>query len=276
MKHGGETMILRDELDLSQWGQGNFVDRNSTRDGVLARLAFSNSFRLHLAKDQDLLSGFIDGDQMHRTVASCFKANIDLSDVQAKTALNDAFAALQILSVQRALNDCSALVTTRGVEVDISTSKIPEELVPQVDEEHMFTYRLRVSNVGEDSVQLLGRHWRISSEDGVVNEVPKGSPGGKKLTNFAMLPLILYFLSVVGYTPVLKPGQMFEYASGTHLNTSEGVIEGSFQMVVLDEDRYQTEEEFDAVVGPVVLSPASVVQIPDSLLHRAPPLFGGE
>jgi hypothetical protein len=121
-------MILRDGLDLSQWGQAHYADRSSTRDGVLSRLPFSVAFRMHLANNQELLSGFIDGNHLHKTVTSFFKSNKDLDDEQAQTdSLDDAFAALQVLSVQRALNECSALVVTRGVEVDISTFKIPDD-----------------------------------------------------------------------------------------------------------------------------------------------------
>jgi uncharacterized protein affecting Mg2+/Co2+ transport len=66
----------------------------------------------------------------------------------------------------------------------------------------------------------------------------------------------------VGHYPVLKPGQMFEYASGTslELESGTGLMKGSFQMTVLDENGKQTEEVFDAHIGPVVLSPSVVLQ----------------
>ena len=38
---------------------------------------------------------------------------------------------------------------------------------------------------------------------------------------------------MVGCTPILKPGDSFEYHSGTDLDMTQGYMEGSFQMVVL-------------------------------------------
>ena len=91
----------------------------------------------------------------------------------------------------------------------------------------VFQYRIRVSNEGSTTVRLLGRHWVIRNGDGGVHQqVPKGSKG------------------VVGQTPVLRPGQAFEYASGTDFATPGGSVQGSFQMLCLD-----TSTEFDADVG---------------------------
>ena len=36
---------------------------------------------------------------------------------------------------------------------------------------------------------------------------------------------------VVGEKPVLKPGEAFEYTSGTPLTTSSGFMSGSFRMI---------------------------------------------
>jgi len=91
----------------------------------------------------------------------------------------------------------------------------------------VFQYRIRVSNEGGKPVQLIGREWRFRNLDGSVHaSVPKGSAG------------------VVGHTPVIAPGQSFEYSSGTTLSSPEGRAEGSFQMVVLEDNT-----EFDAAVG---------------------------
>ena len=50
---------------------------------------------------------------------------------------------------------------------------------------------------------------------------------------------------VVGHSPILEPGQSFEYVSGTQLGTPEGTMEGSFQMAHGVGDG---EQAFDAVV----------------------------
>ena len=41
-------------------------------------------------------------------------------------------------------------------------------------------------------------------------------------------------LGVVGEQPVLKPGESFEYTSGTIIATPVGVMRGSYQMLAED------------------------------------------
>ena len=60
-------------------------------------------------------------------------------------------------------------------------------------------------------MQLRSRHWKITDALGRQQEV-KG-PG------------------VVGKTPLLRPGEVFEYTSGTSLSTSSGFMGGTYQMV---------------------------------------------
>ena len=65
-------------------------------------------------------------------------------------------------------------------------------------------------------LQLLSRGWQIRDSHGKLHAaVPKGSPG------------------VVGRTPVLEPGDTFEYYSSTDLPTPAGVMSGSFGMSVV-------------------------------------------
>ena len=68
-------------------------------------------------------------------------------------------------------------------------------------------------NVGVDTVQMLTRHWVFTDAAGKVSEM-KG-PGAR------------------GVTPVLRPGDSWEYESGTSLATSHGAMHGSFQFETL-------------------------------------------
>ena len=45
-------------------------------------------------------------------------------------------------------------------------------------------------------------------------------------------------LGVVGAQPVLKPGESFEYTSGTAIATPVGTMQGSYQMVAEDGERF--------------------------------------
>jgi ApaG protein len=84
----------------------------------------------------------------------------------------------------------------------------------EADNRHVFAYTITLTNDGEHSVQLLSRHWIITDANAHVQEV-KGK-------------------GVVGEQPVIKPGQSFEYTSGTVLATQVGTMSGSYQMQVVD------------------------------------------
>ena len=84
----------------------------------------------------------------------------------------------------------------------------------EADNRHVFAYTITLSNEGEHAVQLLSRHWVITDANNHVQEV-KGK-------------------GVVGEQPVIKPGQSFEYTSGTVLATQVGTMTGSYQMQVVD------------------------------------------
>jgi len=82
------------------------------------------------------------------------------------------------------------------------------------DNRYVFAYTITLSNEGELAVQLLSRHWIITDANNHVQEV-KGK-------------------GVVGEQPVIKPGQSFEYTSGTVLATQVGTMTGSYQMQMVD------------------------------------------
>ena len=82
--------------------------------------------------------------------------------------------------------------TTRGVRVQVQSAYVPERSSPR-ESHYFFAYRVRISNVGEETVQLVSRHWVITDGDGHVEHVQ--GPG------------------VVGEQPVLEPGESFEYTS---------------------------------------------------------------
>ena len=87
---------------------------------------------------------------------------------------------------------------------------------------------MRISNVGDETAQLISREWIITNADGEVERV-KG-PG------------------VVGEQPVLPPGASFDYTSFCELKTPVGSMHGSYQMVTANGDR------FDAVIAPFTLA----------------------
>ncbi len=112
--------------------------------------------------------------------------------------------------------------TTRGIEVGVETFYLEEQSDPGAGT-WVWAYRVRIANAGPETVQLLRRTWRITDGLGRLNLVE--GPG------------------VVGEQPVLRPGEAFEYTSGTPLGTPSGFMEGSYHMTVT-----ATGEMFDAAV----------------------------
>jgi len=92
----------------------------------------------------------------------------------------------------------------------------------------VFAYTIQLNNASQVAVQLISRHWVITDANHHVQEVR-----GK---------------GVVGEQPNLKPGQSFEYSSGTVLATQVGTMSGSYRMLAED------GTEFDAPIPQFVLS----------------------
>jgi ApaG protein len=110
--------------------------------------------------------------------------------------------------------------TTRAITISVRPFYLDEQSEP--DEEHyVWAYRVSIENSGEETVQLLNRHWRITDKLGRLQEV-KGS-------------------GVVGEQPVLNPGDSFEYTSGTPLQTPSGIMVGTYEMESAEGERFDVE-----------------------------------
>jgi ApaG protein len=98
---------------------------------------------------------------------------------------------------------------------------------------YVFSYTVTIRNEGDQPAKLLARHWIITDGDGQVQEV-KGE-------------------GVIGEQPYLKPGEGFQYTSGTFMSTPVGTMQGSYQMVADD------GEKFDAEIPSFTLSVPNVL-----------------
>ena len=122
---------------------------------------------------------------------------------------------------------------TRGVRITVQPRFVPEQSNTGASQ-YLFAYHITIRNEGHETVQLLSRHWVITNGEGRVEEVR--GPG------------------VVGYQPILAPGEEFQYTSGCPLGTPVGTMHGEFNMVVAD-----TRENFDARISPFRLAVPSVL-----------------
>lgn len=107
-----------------------------------------------------------------------------------------------------------------NIDVSVNTAYIPEQSDPVADR-YIFAYTITIANHGTEAAQLISRHWIITDAEGVTQEV-KG-------------------LGVVGEQPLLRPGETFEYTSGTALATPVGTMRGSYQMVAEDGNKFEAE-----------------------------------
>jgi ApaG protein len=114
--------------------------------------------------------------------------------------------------------------------VEVLPQFLPEQSAPDEDQ-YVFAYTITITNTGDVTAQLISRSWNVNDSNGHTEKV-KG-------------------LGVVGQQPLLKPGQAFEYTSGTRLRTPTGTMHGSFFCVAED------GEKFDADIPMFVLDALS-------------------
>jgi len=98
---------------------------------------------------------------------------------------------------------------TRSIRVSVEPLYLADQSSPS-DDHYVWAYQVKIQNEGEVTVQLLNRHWKITDAMGRVQEV-RGA-------------------GVVGEQPTLKPGEAFEYTSGTPLPTPSGIMVGTYEM----------------------------------------------
>lgn len=123
---------------------------------------------------------------------------------------------------------------------DAAPRYLPEQSAPE-QAIYGFSYTVTVTNTGEVAAQLISRHWIISDANGHTEEV-KG-------------------LGVVGQQPLLKPGESFQYTSGSRLRTASGTMHGSYFFVAEDGER------FEAAVSLFVLEAADANGSSGRVLH---------
>ncbi len=105
---------------------------------------------------------------------------------------------------------------TRAIVVSVDPIYLDEQSSPS-DEHYVWAYQVRIENAGAETVQLINRHWKITDAMGRLQEV-RGE-------------------GVVGEQPTLKPGEAFEYTSGTPLPTPSGIMVGSYEMETTSGER---------------------------------------
>lgn len=120
-------------------------------------------------------------------------------------------------------------ISTHNIEISVTAKYWPQHSLPN-ENQYFFVYFISIENKSDTTVQLLSRHWDIFD-----------SIGDKRVVEGE---------GVVGETPVLEPGQKFEYNSGCNLTSDMGYMKGYYTLVkLLDGKEFNVEiPQFDLVV----------------------------
>lgn len=120
--------------------------------------------------------------------------------------------------------------TTEGIRVEAAAQYRPDESDPD-RQRFLYSYQIRISNVGERPAKLLTRHWIILDANNHREEV-RGD-------------------GVVGRQPDLAPGATHVYESSCPLRTTWGTMEGTYTFERPDHSRFQV------VIGRFFLVPSA-------------------
>lgn len=120
-------------------------------------------------------------------------------------------------------------ISTHNIEVSVEAKYWEKQSIPK-EGHYFFVYFITIENKSDYTVQLTRRHWDIFDSIGEKRTVDGDG--------------------VVGETPVIEPGQKFEYNSGCNLTSEIGYMKGHYTLVkVLDNREFQVEiPKFELVV----------------------------
>lgn len=118
------------------------------------------------------------------------------------------------------------------IAVKVETAFVPDQSDVNASR-YVFSYTIKITNIGNVAAQLISRHWVITDAENHVQEV-RG-------------------LGVVGEQPLLEPDASFEYTSGTMLNTPVGTMCGSYFFTAVDGTQFEAPIEPFTLAMPRVL-----------------------
>lgn len=111
-------------------------------------------------------------------------------------------------------------VVPQEIDISVKTQYLQEQSDPE-NNRFVFAYTIDIENKSQSPVQLLSRHWIITDDNDKVEEV-RGA-------------------GVVGQQPLIAPGQIFHYTSGAVLSTGFGTMQGSYEMLGEDGEKFAAQ-----------------------------------
>ena len=208
---GNESLRLRLPLhrSLVQWPPRN---NELQFKMVPARSAARELFPTLEVSDLLDSSEGLEPIKLREIIRSEFRKAIDESPAApGHDVVGIGLDAIKTLHEQIALATCSSFTRTEAPE--LGAAVVVEAQSCHLGREgplHVFTYRLRLYNVGVVPVQVVGRQWEMCNSDGSVHaSVPRGSPG------------------LVGQTPKLEPGGMAFECESARLDPTGPIVASS-------------------------------------------------
>lgn len=100
---------------------------------------------------------------------------------------------------------------TNNINVNVQVDYLQGQSLPY-KKRFAYQYTITIKNTGLQTVQLISRYWHIEDENKKIQEV-KG-------------------LGVIGQQPHILPGTSYTYSSGAIIETTTGIMQGSYQMLL--------------------------------------------
>ena len=255
-------IFLQNDIRASDWGHYHFHDNPDDGDGVtedpteeLIRLFLMLSGAdpvSGISKENDwydelktLIPNVADKNTSSKTcwttpsdlreaIRFAFHSSSSISSQSPLELQTMAVRAVQMMEDQLNLwKQTSSSTSSNGLVRITATSRCLGTVSPvamhaaysSTTPKYRFAYRIRVENISPSTtVQLLGRYWHISEEhDNPENDESSNEP----------IEVDAPYTGAVGQLPVLQPGEVFEYVSGTDLTTPKGVMMGHMYMATV-------------------------------------------
>lgn len=259
------TILLQNDISASDWGHyhfhekgsgGDFRTEDQTEELLRLFLVFSGadpdsgnsklndwyndlmsiiSINVDTAKDTNNRACWTTPWNLRKAIRFAFHSSLSLPSQSPRELQTLAVSAIQKIQDQVKLwnqssvsNSQNGLVRVTATSRCLGTVSPVSIAAPQspLTPKYRFAYRIRVENISSSTtVQLLGRYWHIAEEHDHSDQNDGSLP--------EPIEVDAPYTGAVGQLPVLQPGQVFEYVSGTDLTTPRGKMSGHLYMATV-------------------------------------------
>lgn len=137
------------------------------------------------------------------------------SDKQESLSIaSDGAKVKAFLERQRSLAACTSNSEAKGLHLQAVSGYVQRDVNAG---QNVFSYNMRFENRSQRRYRLLARQYDFHDSDGISTQVK---------------PEQIEAAGVVGYTPLIEPGEVFEFGSGCAIKSERGHATGRFLIMV--------------------------------------------